>query len=197
MFKKLIDAIYVIISEMRKPTRDYSQKDIKQLVISRDRKRLAKTCDIKKLESFCDALIPICQLEGFNPWCILAQSWHESGAFKRVIGNYNYWGIKKPRKWTGKVCSVITHEYEQGVKIKMRLDFIDFEHLSQAIYWYISLIQRLYPKAFINRDNPSGYFLGLIIGAYKYATDPEYVPKLESTYKKLKKNIFINSLLKT
>jgi len=196
MFKNLFNSIKVIVSEFRTPTKTYEYKDLRKLIILREKKRLAKLCNIKKFDAFCAGVISISRLEGFNPWCIITQAWHESGAFKRVIGNYNFWGIKKTRRWTGKICAVTTHEYVKGVKTKMKLDFIDFPDLPAALIWYVAFIKRMYPIAYINRDNPESYFLGMVIGRWKFATDPEYVQKLNNTYKKLRKNIYLKELLK-
>ena len=51
--------------------------------------------------------------QGFDPWGPLTQAWDESGGFTRVIGDWNFLGIKKPEKhpWTGKVFVRWTHEY--------------------------------------------------------------------------------------
>ena len=187
------DAIKLIWAEFRKPTTALSYTDLRPLIIKREHERLAKICDIKKAEQFARAVV---FLYGFNPWAVFVQAWHESGAFRRVIGKHNYWGIKKPQNWAGMMVSVTTHEYVNGVKTKMVLDFLDFDNLAVALIWYSQFIARMYPNAYINRDNPESFFMGLVNGKFQYATDPRYVPKLTALYHILKKNIWLKETLK-
>jgi len=143
----------------------------------------------------------ITRAEGFNDFTILTQTWHESGRYEKVIGNFNYWGIKKPKNWEGEVIKVRTHEYDsEGKKVPVFDDFIDFKDCSSAVIWWISLIQRLYKGAYQHRDNPELFFDGLIKGGeidseFSYATDPIYVSKLTNLYLELKQNDLIKKLL--
>lgn len=134
--------------------------------------------------------------DGWNPWAVYCQAWHETGNFKKVIGMANYWGITKPQKWAGKVLSVPTHEYIHGERVEMTREFIDWDTTSEALFWYMSLIRRLYPQAYINRSNPLLFFVGLCNGKNVYATDPNYVPQLEAIYRKLSTNKELEAALK-
>jgi hypothetical protein len=53
---------------------------------------------------------------GFNDYCVLTHAFHESGKFIKTIGGHNYWGIKKPRKWSGKIHDITTHEFTKILK---------------------------------------------------------------------------------
>lgn len=138
-----------------------------------------------KTEEFISCLA-ISRKYGINDWCIVTHAWHESGAFKKVIGKYNFWGIKKPEKWTGLILPISTHEYIRGKRKSLVDYFIDFDTCEQALSWYCDLIQRLYKNAFDNRNVPEEYFRGLTNGRFKYATDPKYAEKLISLYRYLK-----------
>ena len=192
---KFFNACKTIISEIKYPTKTYEVKDLRKFILIREQKKLAKICDLKKLTEFVNALKPIAALEKYNLWCVLTQAWHESGGFLRVIGNYNYWGIKKPSAWAGLTVDVKTHEYIDGRRVAVVAKFIDFASAEKAIVWYMSLITRLYPRAHINRDNPANFFLGLTLGKCRYATDPTYLPKLKNLYEFLRKNIWLKNLL--
>lgn len=61
--------------------------------------------------------LPASREYGFNDLCVLTHAWHESGGFQRVIGDFNFWGIKVPQRtpWNGKTVPVFTTEYEAMV----------------------------------------------------------------------------------
>lgn len=136
--------------------------------------------------------------EGFDDFAIITQSWHESGSYFKVIGKYNFWGIKKPNNWTGKVLPVQTHEYLNGTRIAVTDYFIDFETCADAVLWWNSLIGRLYKEAFANRNSPSLFFKELCNpkNKYQYATDINYSFKLLELYQQLKSNKTLNLILK-
>ena len=139
-----------------------------------------------KATEFIACLKPICEVFGYDPYIILTHAWHESGAFEHVIGEHNYWGIKKPNVWTGKTIDVVTHEFIKGVDTKLTDTFIDFATCEFALDWYDTLIRRLYPESHNNKQKYEPYFEGLQNFKYKYATDPNYVIQLKQLYVKLK-----------
>jgi hypothetical protein len=47
---------------------------------------------------------------GWDRLIVTTHAWHETGGFKHVIGENNFFGITLPEKWLGKVNDVITHE---------------------------------------------------------------------------------------
>lgn len=140
---------------------------------------LNKKDEFKQQAMFINAL-------GFDPMIVYTHAYHESGNFERVIGNYNFWGIKKPSTWSGKTTQVVTHEYIKGVYTQTIDWFIDFPDIKGAIIWYANLINRLYPQAYALKDNYKGYFPALINYKYQYATDPHYATQLVALYEKLK-----------
>jgi flagellum-specific peptidoglycan hydrolase FlgJ len=150
--------------------------------------------DLRIIKEFCEAL-KIAAEQGFSKLGVLTHAWHESGAFRRVIGNHGYWGIKKPKNWQGKTVLVDTHEYIDGERVPLKAPFIDFDSANDAIIWYCSFIRRLYPEAYYKRDNPMEYFIGLISGSLQYASDPTYSVKLTSLYRILKDDINIKFLI--
>ena len=132
---------------------------------------------------------------GFDQLAVLTHAYHESGAFNHAIGLANFWGIKPPHTWTGKVIPTVTHEFINGQKIQVTTNFIDFDTIAEGLQWYCAFIQRMYPNAYNNRQNSEQYFNGLIDGKYQYATDPKYVPTLINLYNELKNNTEITALL--
>ena len=148
----------------------------------------------KKAQGFIEVL-HVAVEQGFSAWAIFTQAWHETGAFKYVIGSHNYWGIKTPRNWTGKIEMVETHEYIGGKHTPVVDTFIDFDTALEAISWYCNFIRRLYPNAYNNRNEPVKYFEGLINGNLKYATDPNYLQRLTTLHKVLKTDINISYLI--
>lgn len=129
--------------------------------------------------------LPAVKDRGFSVAAVFAHAWHESGAFRKVIGSHNYWGIKVPGSWTGKIVPVKTHEYTNAGRISLIEYFIDFDTLEQALEWYMGLIKRIYPISYAHRGEPDQYFKGLVSGKRKYATDPAYPDKLIAVYKQL------------
>jgi len=156
--------------------------------------------DLRIIKEFCEAL-KIAAEQGFNKLGVLTHAWHESGAFRKVIGNHGYWGIKKPKVWKGKVVLVDTHEYIDGKRVPVKAPFIDFDSANDAIIWYCGFIRRLYPEAYYKRDNPMEYFIGLMNGVMtkqgplQYATDPNYPTKLTSLYRILQQDSNIKFLI--
>src|SRR3990167_3686650 len=104
---------------------------------------------IKNWEKATEFLVElrIVKEANISPWACLTQTCHETGFFARVIGENNYWGIKKPRSWRGPVHKVLTHEFENGIKVAKVCEFVDWDTPKEALAFYIGLIQRLYPTA--------------------------------------------------
>lgn len=125
--------------------------------------------------------------DGFSPWAIYTQACHESAFFSRVIGENNYWGIKKPKNWGGPVNNVMTHEFINGEKVAKVEPFIDWDKTDEALAFYTGLIQRLYKKSFESRSCANCFIRNLTSGEFKWATDPIYSEKLLSLYDMLRK----------
>ncbi len=123
---------------------------------------------------------------GFDPMIVYVHAYHESGNFKHIIGNYNFWGIKKPKNWTGKTILITTHEYIHGVYTELQDWFIDFPDMKGAIIWYVEFISRMYPQAYAMRENYKGYYPALVMYKNIYATNPNYSQQLIALYERLK-----------
>ena len=92
---------------------------------------------------------------GYDPNILITQAIHESGNFKKVIGQTNVWGLKIPQKskWTGKVHTVFTREQIRKIPgetlsqaiIRMTkifgVDSIDVKSIN-AITWEVLLPQK-------------------------------------------------------
>jgi len=144
-----------------------------------------KLSQIKRLNKeleFIKAVVRVAEPLGFCTAAIYAQAHLETAGFRKVIGKHNYWGIKKPRRWKGKVHTLQTFEEIKGKRKRVTATFIDFPTASDAVDWYLKLIQRLYPKAFDNRGQGVKFVRGLIGKKFKWATDSSYVKKVLSRY---------------
>ena len=158
--------------------KEYNPKqDFKKLISSLE--EVSRKEELKTQAPFINAL-------GFDPMIVYVHAWHESGNFKHIIGNYNFWGIKCPKAWTGKKILITTHEYINGVKTEVQDWFIDFSDMKGAIIWYADFISRMYPQAYAMRANYKGYFPALVTYKNIYASDPEYSKKLVALYEELK-----------
>mgnify|MGYP001558657310 CR=1 FL=1 len=154
----------------------------------------------KKAEEFAAGMGSLSR-GGFNPYGPWAQAIQESKWFNRVIGEWNFWGIKAPKWWHGKKVEVLTHEWvnskldicfanncprfgkeEHQHKIKRKELFVDFNNIGHAMRFYANRIARLYPAAWKNRGVVNLFFDGLQSGRWKWATDPVYADSLKRLY---------------
>lgn len=62
------------------------------------------------LERFI-SVMPLIKSRGFDPYAVITHAWHETGGFAHIIGNNNFFGITKPKDWSGLVLNVPTHEF--------------------------------------------------------------------------------------
>ena len=133
----------------------------------------------------------------YDPWGPYTHAVHETGFFKRVIGGFNFWGMKKPMKWTGIVIEVPTHEWVEAKpktcekikcanklwhdhKISSIEKFVDFPDMESAMKHYSSKIEELYPLAHRRRHLAPWFFEGLQSGKpFRWATDPHYFDSLK------------------
>lgn len=138
----------------------------------------------EKIFEFIDAL-HITKALGFNNFCIFTHAFHESGRFAHIIGKYNYWGIKKPSKWQGRIHEITTHEFlrkqhnENLTHAKKRiLKLYGNKHIIKVIeqrdYWLVYLEQ-----TFIDFDTIEeslqwycDFIKRLYINSYNNRTEP-------------------------
>jgi flagellum-specific peptidoglycan hydrolase FlgJ len=125
-------------------------------------------------------------LKGLDPFIPYAQAYHETAGFKRMVGEYNYWGIKVPKEstWTGKIVSVKTHEYIDGKRLPLTDLFVDFDNADDALKHWFSLVSksRHYRDSFRARHDYRRFFKRLTA----WATEPKYAELTTKTYQELK-----------
>jgi flagellum-specific peptidoglycan hydrolase FlgJ len=125
-------------------------------------------------QDFRDAL-SIVKVKGFEPPTVYAHASWETGRFAHLVGNFNYWGIKKPQGWLGKIVTVSTFEIIDGKQVNMKCDFADWPNASSALCYYCDKIERMYPDAFANRLDYTLYYAGLMTGVWgAWSTSPTY-----------------------
>ena len=139
-----------------------------------------------KEQEFVKAL-GIAVTDGFDSLILYTHAYHETGNFKHIVGEWNYFGMKPPRSWQGKVIKIKTQEYDNYYKT-IHDYFCDFANTEDCVKFYISQIKRLYPESYKNRKDAQLYFWGLTRWRYKWATSPTYSEKLIKLYADLKAN---------
>lgn len=116
---------------------------------------------------------------------ILSQAALESGWGKREIKHedgstsHNLFGIKASSNWKGKVVSVMTTEYENGVPRKMPQNFRAYDSYADSFADYARLISSNQRYSDVV-GAPSAEEGARRIQAAGYATDPAYADKLIS-----------------
>ena len=125
--------------------------------------------------------------DGFDPLIPYTHAYHETGNFKHLVGEWNYFGMKPPKHWIGKIIKIKTQEYDKQYHTIYDY-FCDFATAEDCVKFYIKQIKRLYPESYKNRQDAKLYFWGLTRWRYKWASDPAYSEKLIKLYADLKAN---------
>lgn len=112
---------------------------------------------------------------------IAAQAGLESRFGKSAPGN-NYFGIKAGKSWSGGVQRLMTTEYVNGKKVRVKEPFRKYATMEDSFTDWANLIARRYP-AVLEATTPQEAFQALKTGGY--ATDPKYVSKLMAAYSKV------------
>jgi len=107
----------------------------------------------------------------------LAQAILESGWGRASIGN-NIFGIKASKKWTGKVKTVVTHEYINGKKVTMSDNFRDYDSIEDSIYDHAKLL--LLPRYKPVLEAPDWLRACQALQKCGYSTSPVYAKSLGS-----------------
>ena len=103
---------------------------------------------------------------------ILESNWGQSSLSK----DFNFGGIKD---FSEKGSQKDTVEYINGVKQTIKQSFKKFKDLDEYVNYKLDLVGRKW-KVF--DYNPEQYYDRLVSGTQKYATDPNYVAKLNKLY---------------
>ena len=115
---------------------------------------------------------------GVLPSITVAQAILESAWGKKSIGN-NLFGIKAGKFWFGKTQRVLTHEFENGIKVPKYQVFRDYNSVDESIQDHGSLLAgSRYAKVRASKNYVEAAHALYQAG---YATDPEYAQKIIST----------------
>jgi len=132
-------------------------------------------------QDFVNAMLPYAtkagERLGVDPYMIIAQSAHETG-WGRHAPNFNYFGIK------GKGGMQTTKEFLNGQWVTVNAPFKGYANMEDSVNGYADFLlrNRRYQNALQAQDA-----MGFLQGIYNagYATDPNYVSKVGSIYRKL------------
>jgi len=110
--------------------------------------------------------------------CILETGWGKKIPICRITGkfSYNLFGIKG--KGNNGSVEIITHEYYNGEKVKVKDKFAAYNSYADSFIAYGNLIlgAKRYKKALLVKDNPKQYIYE--IWKAGYATDINYPEKI-------------------
>lgn len=107
---------------------------------------------------------------------ILETGWGKSTLFSKY---YNVGGIKAVKGQ--KFISLPTIEYIKGVKTNLNQNFAVYPDLKSGFIAYSKILQNRYFKKYLNKTtNPIEYAKLLQSGEPKYATDINYISKIEN-----------------
>ncbi len=123
---------------------------------------------------------------GLPALAVVAQSALETGWGKHAPGNM-YFGIKAGSSWTGQKQLLWTHEYVNGVKVRVQAWFRKYNSALESLSDYAKLIRnnKRYAEALKYPNDPVKYITE--IRKAGYATDPNYVSKIVSNMEIIKK----------
>ncbi len=139
-----------------------------------------------KEKRFCEGLVRAVR-DGWDPWGPYVHAFLETDGFRKVVGEHNYWGIKRGEAWDGLVVRRLTKEWSarKGQMVSGYAFFADWSDVDVALLWYRRLVERVYPQAFRWRSSPTVFFRYLIENRVAWATDPYYKMKLARTFASL------------
>jgi peptidoglycan hydrolase FlgJ len=124
---------------------------------------------------------------GVSADTIIAQAALETGWGQHVPGaaagasSNNLFGVKAGSSWNGASVSAPTTEFSQGSASSVVQPFRAYSSVQQGVNDYVSLLQRnaRYQQALGTGNDVTAFASGLAQGGY--ATDPDYVQKLQAT----------------
>jgi flagellar protein FlgJ len=150
---------------------------------------LAGGVPLEQQQAFVAELLPSARAAanklGVAPDVLIAQAALETGWGTRVItdasgaSSHNYFNIKADTGWSGKSVSVSTTEYRGGKPVAVQSDFRAFDSVEQAFDSYVSLIQNSDRYRGALAHGAGDNYIQAIHRA-GYATDPEYVNKIDA-----------------
>lgn len=115
-----------------------------------------------------------------NAFAVTCQTYLETGNYQSILAvkANNYAGIKKTASWTGKIYTIDSPEYINGVKYIKRSAFRAYDNADEFLKDYIAKLQldRYTDVRVYGIDSYICYFYCIFSGGW--ATDPNYVKKL-------------------
>jgi flagellar protein FlgJ len=116
---------------------------------------------------------------GVSADTLIAQAALETGWGQHVASN-NLFGIKAGSGWNGAAVSAPTTEFSQGSASSVTQPFRAYSSVEQGVNDYVTLLQRnaRYQHALGTGSDVTAFATGLTRGGY--ATDPDYVQKLQA-----------------
>lgn len=115
----------------------------------------------------------------------LAQAALESGWGKNAPRN-NFFGIKAGKSWKGSTQLLWTKEYENGQWRAVKASFRAYDSPLESFRDHANLLKKRFPKAF-NYKDPVEFITSVQTEhPYKYATDKDYVNKVNKIIMMLK-----------
>lgn len=106
---------------------------------------------------------------------ILETNFGKSSLFKKY---FNVGGIKAVKGQ--KSVSLMTTEYENGIKVQKQQNFAVYSDLLSGLAAYAKIFQNRYFKQHLNKTtNPDTYVTLLQSNKIKYATDINYIDKIK------------------
>lgn len=106
---------------------------------------------------------------------VLESNWGQSSLSK----DFNFGGIKD---FSGNGVQKDTTEYIDGVKKSVKQPFRKFKDLKDYVNYKLNLVHKNWD---VFKYNPDSYYTLITSGKKKYATDPNYVAKLNDLYKQI------------
>jgi flagellar protein FlgJ len=140
---------------------------------------------------FVEKLLPLAKIAAkkmnLNPRVLIAQAALETGWGKFVskgedgVNSKNLFNIKA-NNWKGDKVSITTHEYRDGVKLKITDNFKAYDSFEDSFDDYVKLIttSSRYNNAINVTDDPVKYLEELQKAGY--ATDPLYASKIQDIF---------------
>jgi flagellar protein FlgJ len=129
---------------------------------------------------------------GVSPDTLIAQAALETGWGQHVpaasngTSSLNLFGIKAGSSWSGDSVNSLTTEVVKGSAAVVPQSFRSYSSVEQGVNDYVTLLQRnsRYSQALGTGTDVSAFATGLARGGY--ATDPDYVQKLQATAQAVK-----------
>jgi peptidoglycan hydrolase FlgJ len=131
-----------------------------------------------------DAAAKVERDSGIPASYMLGQAGHETGWGRAQIktadgaNSFNLFGIKAGANWTGKVATVTTTEFVNGVPQKTVAKFRAYDSYEDSFRDYANLINNNPRYAQARQQTGSSYAYASGLQKAGYATDPEYATKL-------------------